>query len=165
MAFISSPVGADPTSTHTAPQFKLGAFAVGDDAKKYIYALTSGTVAAYAGVHIDEDLTARAVTTTLAATAGRPGWNPNNASIATDTYGWFIIEGTNFQGKLKDGVAVNAALYTSTSAGIVGSDHSTGDPYLIQGVRVATAGSGAGNPGELIAVNPHFRKAGSAAGV
>lgn len=165
MSHISKPVGADPTSTATTAEWSLGTVAFGSDAKQYVYALTSGTVAAYAHVHIDEDWTARSGNTTLAATAGRPGWNPNNAAIATDTYGWFITEGSNFSCKLKDGVAVNAPLYTTTSVGILGSDASTGNPYLIVGCRVATAGSGAGNPGEIIAVNPHFRLSSGTAGV
>ncbi len=151
-----APVGANFAYTETTAQFKLGTVGRGPDSKYYVYALTSGTVAAYAAVHIDEDFNARGLTTTLAATAGRPGWNPNNTSIATDTYGWFITEGANFQGKLKDGVAVDALLYTTTSVGILGSDGSTGTPLLVAGCKVAVAGSGAGNPGEIIAVNPHF---------
>lgn len=160
-----TPVGANYTQTDTSAVYKLGTVGRGPFAQQYIYAKTSGTVAAYAAVHVNRAFTAAALTTTLAATAGRPAWNPNNASIATQTYGWFIIEGAQFQGKLKDNVVVNAQLYTTTSAGIVGSDFSTGNPYMIIGAKVAVAGSGAGNPGEIIAINPSFRLAGTATGI
>jgi hypothetical protein len=154
MPEVYSPVGVDLSSTHSTAQFKLGTVAKASDGQEYVYCLSSGSIAQYALVCIDENFTARGGTTALAAEANAPGWP--QIAFATDVYGWVCTKGANFQGKLKDGVAANAQLYTSTSVGIMGSESSTGTPLMIAGVRVAVAGSGAGNPGEIIAVRPHF---------
>jgi hypothetical protein len=154
MAKVYSPVGADLTSVGSSPEFELGTVARASDGQRYVYVISSGSLAQYALVCIDENFTARGGTTALAAEANGPGWP--QVAFATDQYGWVATEGANLQGKLKDGVAANAQLYTSTSVGIMGSESSTGTPLMIAGVRVAVAGSGAGNPGEIIAINPHF---------
>lgn len=154
MVAIYRPVGADPTALHSTPQFKLGTIAEAADNQEYTYVLASGALAQYALVAIDENLVAGGGTTARAATATMPGWA--QVAFADGQYGWVVTKGTNFQGKLKDGVAVDSQLFTTTSVGIIGTDASTGNPWLIAGVKVAVAGSGAGNPGEIIAVNPHF---------
>jgi hypothetical protein len=136
--------------------FTLGARIDAGEGRVYMFAQASGTIAQYACVAIDENWIAGPATTTRAATASRPGWA--QTAFTDGQSGWFLTQGSNFQGKLRDGVAVNAQLYTTPSAGILGSDASTGNPLRLIGVQVAVAGSGAGNPGELIAVNPSFAR-------
>lgn len=148
------PIGADMTRTHATPQFKLGTVARLENGGEAIYCLSSGSIAQYALVAIDEDFTARGGTTALAKTASAPGWP--QIAFATDVYGWVQSKGTNFLGKQKDGTAADAQLYTSTSVGIMGTDPSTGAPCMIAGVRNVALSSGAGAAYEICAINPHF---------
>lgn len=147
-------VGADFTAVHSTPQFALGTRCKGTYDTTYLYVQASGALAQYATAGIDEAFIAGGVTNTRAATATRPGWP--QVAFTDGQYGWVAIGGHKLGAKLKDGVAVDSQLFTSTSVGILGTDSSTGNPWLLEGVRVATAGSGAGNPGEIIAINPHF---------
>ena len=152
---IMSPAGADVTRTHTTAQFPLGTVAHGAYDQKYMYVLTSGTLSIGSLVAIDEDFTARGGTTALALTASGPGWS--QIAMATDVYGWVATQGRNLYGKQKDGTSADAQLFTSTSVGIMGVTGSTGGPHpMIAGVRSVAGASGAGNPYEICAVNPHF---------
>lgn len=155
MVEIYEPAGVDVSRTHTTPQFKLGTVAKGEQGREYVYCKSSGTHAQYALVAIDEDFTSRSATTTIASEAAGPGWP--QIAFATDVYGWIATKGRGLFGKLKDGVAANAQLATSASVGIMAATGSAGSPNLLIGVRVAVAGSGAGNPGEIIAINPSFK--------
>lgn len=154
MVEIYRPVGADPSVVHDTPQFKLGARAYAEQDQVYVYCKSSGALALGGLAVIDEDFTARGGTTALAAEANGPGWP--QVAFATDQYGWVPVAGRGLSGKMKDGIAANALLYTSTSVGIMGSDGSTGTPLLIAGCRTVAAGSGAGALVEMVCVNPHF---------
>lgn len=151
---VLSPVGADLTKTTSTPKFQLGAVAKLSNNGEAVYCLSSGILAQYGLVAIDEDFTARGGTTALAKTATGPGWP--QIAFATDVYGWVQTKGANLLGKQKDGTAADAQLYTSTSVGIMSSDPSTGAPCMIAGVRNVALTSGAGAAYEIYAVNPHF---------
>lgn len=148
------PAGADMTRTHTTPQFKLGSVARLENGGEAIYCLSSGSIAQYALVAIDEDFVARGCTTTLAILASAPGWP--QIAFATDVYGWIQSKGANFLGKQKDATAADAQLFTSASVGVMSSQGSTGTPAMIAGVRNVALSSGAGAAYEIYAVNPHF---------
>ena len=151
---IFSPVGVDVLATHTSPKFSLGTMAEGAYGQRYVYVLSSGTIALGALVAIDEDFTARGATTALAKTAGGPGWA--QVAFATDSYGWVATQGRQLYGKQKDANSADAQLYTSTSVGIMGVDPSTGAPCMLVGVRNVALTSGAGAAYEICAINPSF---------
>ena len=149
-----APIGVDLTKTTSTPKFTLGAVAKLDNNGEAVYCLSSGTLAQYGLVAIDEDFTARGATTTNAKLASGPGWP--QVAFAQDTYGWIQTKGSNMLGKQKDATAADAQLFTSTSVGIMGSDGSTGAPVMIAGARAVSLSSGAGAAYEIYAVNPHF---------
>lgn len=151
---VLSPIGADLTKTTSTPKFKLGAVAKLDNNGQAVYCLSSGIIAQYALVAIDEDFTIRPGTTTTAATASGPGWP--QIAFADGVYGWVQVKGSNFLGKMKDNTAADAQLFTSASIGVMSSQGSTGTPIMIAGVRNVALSSGAGAAYEIYAVNPHF---------
>lgn len=151
---IYDPAGVNVTLTHSTAQFKLGSIARGADGQEYTYCLSSGAHALGALVAIDEDFTSRSATTTNAKLASGPGWP--QVAFTDGVYGWIATRGRNLYGKQKDGTAADAQLFTSTSVGIMGSDGSTGAPVMVAGVRNVALTSGAGQPYEICAVNPHF---------
>lgn len=154
VAEIYSPIGVDLSRTHTTPQFKLGAVAKGSYGQEYMYVLSSGAHAQGACVAIDEAFTSRSVTTTIAKTAGKPGWP--QIAFTDGVYGWVATAGSKLYGKQKDGVAADAQLFTSNSVGIMGTVNSAGAPVMIAGCRNVALTSGAGAAYEIFAVNPHF---------
>lgn len=151
---IFSPVGVDVLKVTSSPLFALGTQAEGAYGQRYVYCLSSGSLALGALAAIDEAFTARGATTALSKEASGPGWP--QVAFATDQYGWIATAGRKLYGKQKDGTAANAQLFTSTSVGIMGSDASTGAPSMIVGARNVALSSGAGAAYEICAVNPHF---------
>jgi len=154
MPDIYSPAGVDITRVGSTALFKLGQRAYGSDDQEYVYVLSSGTVAQYACVGIDENFTARSITTTLAAEANSPGFA--QVAFATDQYGWVAVKGHNLITRTKDNTAANAALYTSTSVGVLTSVASTGSPLLVNGVRAVSAAASGGGATTIVATYPTF---------
>jgi hypothetical protein len=154
MATSYTALGVRFDKTDSTPKFSLGQKTYGDNSTEYVYCKSSGTHALGALVVIDEDFTSRSATTTNAKLAGGPGW----AQIAfeTDQYGWIAVAGRGILGKMKDGTAADAQLFTSNSVGIMASVASAGAPVMLAGVRNVALSSGAGVAHEICAVNPHF---------
>lgn len=155
MPEIYRPVGVDLTKYHSTPQFKLGAIAEGEQGQKYMYVLSSAAHVQYDLVVIDENFVSRKANTTLAKEANMgPGWP--QLTVATDSYYWCATAGTGILGRMKDGTAANAQLFTSASLGIMASVNSAGAPVMLAGVRNCALSSGAGVAYEISAINPHF---------
>lgn len=150
-------VGSEPdfTLTPAAQGFDLGQRNVnGVDNRARVYVQASGAVALYAAVGIDEDFQATELTTTTAAAAHLIGWAAD-AAMADNDYGWITLSGTNFLGKVIDNCTADAQLYTTATAGVLGSDASTADPVAVYGVVCVAAASGGGGS-QLIATYPYL---------
>lgn len=147
------------TSTPEIPglPFALGTRAHGTDGTEWLFVVSSGSITQYSCVCVDEDYTARMSTTTLAGQASHVGFA--QSSFATDTYGWVAVNGASLECRVKDNVAANSQLYTSASAGVLGTDASTGNPLLVAGVRTVEAAASGGGATEVIATYPHFKGA------
>jgi hypothetical protein len=155
MPEIYDPAGVDLTRGHSTPQFKLGTVANGEQSQKYMYVRASGTHVLADLVVIDEDFTSRRGNTTGAKLANMgPGWP--QITIAQDYYYWCAVAGTGILGRMKDGLAADAQLFTSNSLGIMGTVNSAGAPVMLAGVRNVGLSSGAGGAYEIAAINPHF---------
>src|SRR4030067_211074 len=93
MTDIYEPAGVDITATPTSPQFALGQTAKGADKTEWVYVQASGAITAYDCVAIDEDFTARAVTSALAGAGHRAGFA--QVAFADNNYRWGATKGTN----------------------------------------------------------------------
>ncbi len=133
---------ADVTQTSSSIAYKLGTCLQAEGGEEYMYVLTSGAVTSGDTVVVDENFTARSITTTLAAAAQKVGFAQN--AIATDTYGWVATKGNNVSGRIADNSTADAPLYTTATAGVLSTDASTADPVKIDGVELITAVSGGG---------------------
>lgn len=129
--------------------------ALSDNGGEYIFATVSGAASAGELVGIDENGVARPITTANGGASWLLAW----AQVAfSDGYsGWFKRRG-KLTGLMKDNATADAQLYTSTTAGYVTTDGSTGDPIAIEGVVIVTAVSGGGST-TLLASYPHIAEA------
>src|SRR4030067_1204191 len=93
MTDIYEPAGVDITATPTSPQFALGQTAKGADKTEWVYVQASGAITAYDCVAIDEDFTARAVTSALAGAGHMAG--VAQGGFGGNNYGWGGRRGTN----------------------------------------------------------------------
>jgi hypothetical protein len=154
MVKVYSPIGADLTAVSATAEFGLGDTAVAESGQKYMYVLSSGALAQYAAVCIDENFTGRAATTTLAAQANSFGMA--QIAFATDQYGWVAVNGHGLQVNCKDAVGPNDALYTSASVGVLTAVASTGSPLLVSGLRSVASATSGGGATSVVATYPHF---------
>jgi hypothetical protein len=149
----------DAPNTTTNPEvpglpFALGQAVRATQDQRYVFVKSSGVLAQYAAVCIDEDFTARACTSTLALQANSFG--AAQVAFATDQYGWVAVHGHGLQVLTKDAVGPNDALYTSASVGVLTAVASTGDPILVDGVRSVASASSGGGATAIIATYPQF---------
>jgi hypothetical protein len=154
MPLIYEPLGANVSETTTAAKFRLGERASGEQGQEYLYVLSSGTITQYAAVAVDEDFTARALTTTLAGQANTFG--TAQVAFTTDKYGWVAVNGCGLNVLCRDNIAANAQLFTTASAGKLTSTASTGGALMVQGVRSATAAASGGGATEIVMSYPSF---------
>ena len=151
---LYSPIGANANSESSTALFKLGTTAEGQDGQKYVYVQANGSIALYDAVGVDEDFQAASLTTTTAAAMHMVAWAANHA-FTNDYYGWVCRCGTNFLGNVKDNATADAPLYTTSVAGVIASDASTGNPVKIAGVTCVSVASGGGGS-QLIASVPAY---------
>mgnify|MGYP001073871007 CR=1 FL=1 len=155
--YMPAGVKADiPTST---AEFKPGQCAYGSDGREFVYVQSSGALTQYDCVAIDEDFIARPITTTLGAEANSVGFA--QVAFTDGQFGWVATKGhdagvDSLKVRTKDNTAANAALYTSTSAGVLSSDGSTGNPVRVEGVRTADAAPSGGGATAIVATYPHL---------
>jgi hypothetical protein len=157
MVEIYNPVGADPAITKTEAKFKVGQCGKGADGTEWVYVQASGAITAYDVVAIDEDYTARAVTSALAGAGHAPGFT--QVAFADNEYGWVAKRGSNILVRAASSCAADALLYVGTtglSAGVVDDASATGRVTL-QGVVLVTANASSTTTAlEIIATNPIF---------
>lgn len=158
MPYITIPVGASPSLTHTTPaQGALGTIGFGSDGTKWVYVQASGAIIQYNVVAIDEDYTARAATSALAGAGHKPGFA--QVAFADNDYGWVAVAGANINIRAASSCAADAKLYVGTtglSAGIVDDASATGRVTLQGVVLVAANASSTTTALECIASNPIF---------
>ena len=151
------PVGADLDNQSSSAKFKLGTEAKAQDGQKYVYVQASGAITAYDVVAIDEDYTARSVTSALAGAGHQPGFA--QLAFTDDYYGWVATEGSNILVRAASSCAADALLYVGTtglSAGVVDDASATGRVTLQGVVLVSANASSTTTALEVIAHNPIF---------
>jgi hypothetical protein len=157
MTDIYMPAGVDITATPTTAQFGLGQCAKGADSTEWVYVQASGVIRQYDVVAIDEDFTARAVTSALAGAGHKAGFA--QVAFADNDFGWIATRGSNIQINAASSCAADALLYvgsTGLSAGVVDDASLTGRVTL-QGVVLVTANASSTTTGlECIATCPIF---------
>lgn len=149
-----SPAGADFDSSHSSAMFALGTPGTAANDQRYVYVLCSGAITQYSALAIDESFVARQATTALAAEANSVGFA--QIAVATDRYFWAAVHGHGLTTRTADNTAANATLYTTTTAGVLSSQASTGNPYLVAGVRAAAAAASGGGATTIVATYPQF---------
>lgn len=162
---VSGELGVDLTKIYDEPDsttnpeepglpFRLGQRVRATNDQQYVFCKSSGALAQYAAVCIDENFTARACTTVLAGEANSFG--AAQTAMATDKYGFIAVHGHGLQVLCKDAVGPNDALYTSASVGVLTAVASTGDPLLVSGVRSVASASSGGGATSIVATYPQF---------
>lgn len=163
---LTNLVGVDfdavyPAISATTPEipglpFEIGTHVKATNGREYMFCTVSGAVAQYASVAIDENAKAVACTNALANDASY--WGAAQVAFTSGQSGWIALAGLGgLKTLVKDNVAVDAQLYTSTSVGVLGTDASTGDPMMVVGVRTAEAAASGGGATEIIATYPAFK--------
>lgn len=150
-------LGAIFDDTHTTARHRVGTRVKGRDGQEYIYVQASGAITQYDVVAIDEDYTARAVTSALAGAGHMPGFA--QVAFADNEYGWVALRGSNIKVRAASSCAADALLYvgcTGISNGVVDDASATGRVTL-QGVVLAAANASSTTTAlECIAHNPIF---------
>ena len=148
MTKIYSPVGAKVTATTADPEFELGTKACGSDGSEWVYIQANGAISQYHWVGIDETWGQAASLTT--AMVG-DGWviGAVQAAFADDEYGWAVVQGNVATGTFDASVSADSVLHTSTTAGQLQDETSTGTK--VDGVVLVTAtGTSVGTALEVI---------------
>lgn len=158
MAYPTTPIiGVRLDTLHTSPEFAVGTMVDTTDGGRAIYVQASGAITRYNVVAIDEDYTARSVTSALAGAGHRPGFA--QVALADNDYGWVYLSGSNIKVRAASSCAADALLYVGTtglSAGVVDDASATGRVTL-QGVVLVTANASSTTTAlECIATNPIF---------
>lgn len=142
MALITSPlVGHRLTESETVKRHQLGTIVDLDDGGEAVYCVASGAVSQYALCGINEDFDVYMMTTTLAAQSDRLGFP--QIAIASGSYGWVYLRGSNIKVRTKASAAADAQLWTTASAGVVDDATAAGALKLDGMVLVAAAGTAA----------------------
>lgn len=157
MTSIYNPIGANITLPTTSAEFALGQLGEGADATRWVYVQASGAITQYNAVAIDEDYTARSVTSALAGAGHRPGFA--QVAFADNEYGWVALSGSNIKVRAASSCAADCLLYVGTtglSAGVVDDASLTGRVTLQGVVLVSANASSTTTALEIIANAPLF---------
>jgi hypothetical protein len=136
--------GVDVSQTYTVststPEYPAAPFAVGEhvlgsNGTEWVFVKAGAAIAQYAAVQIDAAFNVVPLTTALAAALWDVGFA--QVAIASGDYGWVCIRGENISILTKGAVTKQAALYTSTSAGILVNNTTSGTK--ITGVMISTS--------------------------
>lgn len=147
--------GVDYTKLDTSAEFKLGQVSRGSDGTDWVYIKSTAAITQYDWVAIDEDFTALAGTKALADVGHKVGW-AQTARTSTTSYGWVATGGSNIKGRVAQSCAPDAALYTTSTAGIL--DDTSASQTKILGVVAVTSGSTSGAKAvEIVATYPHAK--------
>lgn len=144
-------LGVNLTRTDSAAAVALGTQVLQTDGQAYMYVLANEAVAQYLTVGIDENYSASLITKTIADA----GWNVGFAqtAIASGSYGWVAIRGSDITAKVLTDCAADVALYTTGTAGYL-DDASSGQTKINGVVGVTTATSATSTAVEIIATWP-----------
>jgi len=124
------------TPEYPAPPFEVGQMVMGNDGSQWIFCLASTTVAAYYAVGIDSSFNANPLTSTMAASGLSVGWS--QVAVDGGDYFWAGLQGRgSFSIAVAASCAAGAALYTTTTAGVL-DDSATATQTLIEGVVIVT---------------------------
>ena len=156
--FAQTPViGVKLYEVATAAKFDVGTKVNGTDNTEWVYVQASGAITAYDVVAIDEDYTARAVSSALAGAGHAPGFAQQ--AFADDEYGWVAVSGANILVRAASSCTADALLYVGTtglSNGVV-DDASASGRVTLQGVVLVTANTSSTTTAlECIAKSPIF---------
>lgn len=133
-----SPIGVDLTATPDSIEHTLGDRVTAEDGQEYVYIQANGAITQYDFVGIDENYQAAALTKAMAD----DGYSIGVAQVAfaDNDYGWVATRGHNLQGRVGASCAADAALWTSSTAGVL--DDASASQTKIDGVVAVTAETG-----------------------
>lgn len=142
------------SSDGTTQKFPLGTLCTGTNGTIWIYVLAGAAVRQYAWCTIDQAYSLIEGT----AANGLKGYKVGfpQFAFANAEYGWVPLTGVNIKALALASIQPNIALYTSGSAGNLGST-ATGHTKIVGTVITATAGTATtGNTANLLASYPHL---------
>lgn len=119
------------------PGLQAGQTVLGQNGSRYVWCLASSAITQYQAVSIDENFGIAALTKALADTLKPVGFS--QVAIASGSYGWVCVQGENISVLCRANTTKLTALYTTTSAGVVGSTSTS--QTLIAGLILTTSGS------------------------
>lgn len=129
-------LGVDPSKVDSSPEFAVGTQATLPGGKVYEYVKATGSITQYHVVAIDE----------AGEVAAGYGYDSSaipvrlgiaQAALTSGKYGWVARKGMGLTVKAITGSTADGKVYTSATAGAVGSSSST--QSLIQGLRLDAA--------------------------
>ncbi len=122
--FSAPSVGLDLDAVSTTQEFQLGTIVQGTDqsgsySAEYMYIKADAAISQYDAVHIDIDLEATPLTTTISGV--KPcAVGVAQVAFADEEYGWVVISGHGIIGCISGGsAAANVRIYTTATAGLV----------------------------------------------
>lgn len=148
----SGVIGVNTANEDDSALHNLGMTVTGTDGQTWLYGKTGSSITKYSYVTIDEDNVISEGTKAAVDDGHRIGFAQIAASAA-DKYMWVACQGSNITARTASGTTVDSALYTTATAGILGSTASS--QTKIDGIVAVTAASASAVTNvELIASYP-----------
>lgn len=152
MAFIiDGTLGIKVDRVDTSAAFSVGVHKPGNEKSEWMYVQADASIGAFAAVMIDQSSKAVPLTTTNSASSKAIGFA--QVSVASGSYSWVALQGSNIKVNLATNCAPNVRLYTTATNGVL--DDAIVSAGLVQGV-VATVTISNATATRIIAHNPHI---------
>jgi hypothetical protein len=152
MSFITDgTLGVKVDRVDTSAAFSVGIQKPGNEASDWMYIQADASIGQYAAVMINQSSKAVPLTTTNAASSKMVGFV--QISVASGSYCWVALEGSNIKVNLAANCAPNVRLYTTATNGVL--DDAIVSAGLVEGV-IATVTISNATATRIIAYNPHI---------
>lgn len=138
---MSQQILVDLTDVSATPRHGVGDVYIDNKGRRYVYGSFNGTPAAGHMCHyVPGTFDFTPTTTTL---GGTPGTNWKTVAWAcalgvNNYYGWFFTGGGEFEAIVEDSFAAAELIYTTASAGIIGTNSSS---FVVEGVKNVDTGA------------------------
>ena len=154
---IDGTLGAKLDRTDVSASQTIGTRKYGNESSEWMYIQAASAIPAFSAVMINQSSKAINLLTANSASSRAVGFA--QVSVASGSFSWVALQGSNIKAKLLVDCAPNVNLYTTATPGEL-DDASVADG-LVAGV-VATVTISNATAVRIIAYNPHVTKGGTA---
>ena len=150
-------LGAKLDRTDVSASQTIGIRKYGNEGSEWMYVQAASAIPAFCAVMINQSSKAVNLLTANSASSKAVGFA--QVSVASASYSWVALQGSNIKVKLAADCAPNVNLYTTAVAGVL--DDASVANGLVAGV-IATVTISNATAVRIIAYNPHVDKGGTA---